>query len=82
MSVYVIADLHLSTNADKSMEVFGKRWQNYIEKLKTLNPVTIPAMSYGKLGTPSISIVFNVNGKRLTISKALANISPTAERTR
>ncbi|MBE7041051.1 MAG: hypothetical protein E7400_03690 [Ruminococcaceae bacterium] len=62
--------------------------KNYIEKIKTMNPVTIPAMSYGKLGTPSISIVFNTNGKRLTISKALcarlmieseATIFPIAE---
>ena len=36
MAVYVIADLHLATaNAEKSMEVFGKRWVNYIEKLKS-----------------------------------------------
>ena len=36
MAVYVIADLHLATaNAEKSMEVFGKRWIDYIEKLRT-----------------------------------------------
>lgn len=36
MSLYVISDLHLSTNKNtgKSMEKFGARWQNYIEKLK------------------------------------------------
>lgn len=34
MSVFVISDLHLSTNADKSMEVFGQRWQNYTERLR------------------------------------------------
>ena len=36
MSVYVIADLHLSTleSTNKSMEVFGRRWQNYITRLK------------------------------------------------
>lgn len=36
MSLYVISDLHLSTNefTGKSMEKFGSRWQNYIEKLK------------------------------------------------
>ncbi len=35
MSVYVIADLHLSINeqTNKSMEKFGARWQNYTEKL-------------------------------------------------
>lgn len=36
MSVFVIADLHLATaNAQKSMEIFGNRWKNYIEKLKS-----------------------------------------------
>ena len=35
MSVFVIADLHLATvNKQKSMEIFGKRWKNYIEKLR------------------------------------------------
>lgn len=36
MSIFVIGDLHLSTNqsTDKSMEVFGRRWQGYTEKLK------------------------------------------------
>ncbi len=35
MSLYVIADLHLSlSDADKSMDVFGRRWTDYIEKLK------------------------------------------------
>ena len=34
MSVYVIADLHLATaDSQKSMEVFGNRWKNYIEKI-------------------------------------------------
>ena len=35
MAVFVIADLHLDTvTYEKSMEVFGNRWQNYIEKIK------------------------------------------------
>ena len=36
MSVFVIGDLHLSTNSDtnKSMEVFGRRWQGYVDKLE------------------------------------------------
>ena len=37
MAVYVIADLHLSTaDSQKSMEVFGNRWKNYIKKFKTI----------------------------------------------
>jgi predicted phosphohydrolase len=36
MSVFTIADLHLSLNAstNKSMDVFGRRWQGYTEKLE------------------------------------------------
>ena len=35
MAVFVMADLHLATaDSQKSMEVFGNRWKNYIEKIK------------------------------------------------
>lgn len=36
MSLFTIADLHLSTLAsmDKSMEVFGERWRGYMARLK------------------------------------------------
>lgn len=34
MSVFVIADLHLATaNSQKSMEIFGNRWKDYINKI-------------------------------------------------
>ena len=37
MSIFTIADLHLSTLAstNKSMEIFGKRWTGYIDKIKS-----------------------------------------------
>ena len=36
MAVYVMSDLHLSTNqkTNKSMEVFGSRWKNYMERIE------------------------------------------------
>lgn len=35
MAVFVISDLHLDTVTNqKSMEIFGNRWQGYIEKIK------------------------------------------------
>lgn len=34
MSIYAIGDLHLSFNTDKPMNVFGKQWDNYEEKIK------------------------------------------------
>ncbi len=37
MSIYAIADLHLSTlsTTDKSMEIFGQRWADYMQRLET-----------------------------------------------
>lgn len=34
MSLYVMADLHLSTSTNKPMDVFGARWTNHMEKIK------------------------------------------------
>lgn len=33
MSLYTIGDLHLSLGCDKPMDVFGGRWNNYVEKI-------------------------------------------------
>ncbi len=33
MAIYTIADTHLSLTTDKPMDIFGSRWENYIEKL-------------------------------------------------
>ena len=33
MSIFVIADLHLSSSTDHPMDVFGSRWQCYTQKL-------------------------------------------------
>ena len=37
MSIFAISDLHLSTlhSTNKSMEVFGRRWTGYLDKLKS-----------------------------------------------
>lgn len=34
MSLFAIADLHLSFSCDKPMDIFGKKWENYSERLK------------------------------------------------
>lgn len=34
MSIYVIADLHLSFNNNKPMNIFGENWNNHEEKIK------------------------------------------------
>ena len=34
MALYALGDLHLAFGADKPMDVFGGRWQGYIDKLR------------------------------------------------
>ena len=34
MALYAIGDLHLSLASDKSMEVFGDGWKNYVHRLE------------------------------------------------
>lgn len=34
MALYAIGDTHLSLNSDKSMEVFGVGWENYVDRLR------------------------------------------------
>ena len=34
MSLFVIGDTHLALGCDKPMDVFGGRWENYVEKLR------------------------------------------------
>ncbi len=52
MAVFVLSDLHLSTNqsTDKSMEVFGGKWQNYMNRIKT---------NWNRLVDPSDTVIVN-----------------------
>ena len=34
MKIYAISDLHISTNTDKPMDVFGGNWVGYLDKIK------------------------------------------------
>jgi predicted phosphohydrolase len=42
MKIYTVSDLHLPGNMDKTMDMFGSRWQGHFEKVKEdwLNKVT------------------------------------------
>ena len=35
MAIYTISDLHLSSNDNKPMTIFGDNWENHHEKIKT-----------------------------------------------
>ena len=34
MALYAIGDLHLSLGSNKPMDVFGGRWEGYVDKLR------------------------------------------------
>ena len=34
MALYAIADLHLPLGIEKPMDIFGKNWENYVERLR------------------------------------------------
>jgi predicted phosphohydrolase len=46
MSVYAISDMHLALSVDKPMDIFGGRWENYMEKLKTMWQMTVSEHDY------------------------------------
>ncbi len=52
MAVFVLSDLHLSTNqnTDKSMEVFGNRWKDYMNRIKN---------NWNRLVTPDDTVIVN-----------------------
>ncbi len=52
MAVFVLSDLHLSTNrdTDKSMEVFGGKWQDYMNRIKN---------NWNRLVAPNDTVIVN-----------------------
>ena len=47
MALYAIGDLHLSLGpADKPMDVFGGRWEGYVDKLREKLRVIGPGLSW------------------------------------
>ena len=68
MSLYTIADLHLSTLAstNKSMEVFGHRWSDYTERLKS---------AWERLVTPNDTVVIPGDVSwALTLDEAVSDL--------
>lgn len=77
MSIYGISDLHLSYGTDKPMNIFGKLWDNYEEKIKenwkkTVNAddiVIIPGdISWGmtlREALPDFKYIHDLPGKKI-----------------
>ena len=80
MAIYAIADLHLPFGINKPMDVFGKAWENYTDKLftnwnnivKAGDTVVIPGdlswATYLEQSYNDFEFINNLNGKKI-ISK-------------
>ena len=77
MSLYVIADLHLSKSTPKPMDIFGSRWDGYMEKIeenwkktvKDEDTVIVPgdiswAMTTDEL-SPDFDFIESLPGKKI-----------------
>lgn len=79
MALYTIADLHLPLGVDKPMDIFGNRWENYIEKLSdnwqsnvTDNDVVVIAgdfswATYLEESFKDFKFLNNLNGKKIIL---------------
>ena len=79
MAIYMLSDPHLSLTADKPMDIFGARWENYIEKLKNNwtetvledDTVVIPGdISWGMTleeAAPDLEFLSALNGQKLIL---------------
>lgn len=56
MALYAIGDLHLSLGTDKPMDVFGGRWEGYLEKLREGFSIVQPGDTTVLLGDLSWAI--------------------------
>ena len=45
MAIYAIADLHLSLNHPKPMDIFGDNWENHADKIKEDKEVVYNSVS-------------------------------------
>lgn len=80
MSIYAISDLHLAMSIDKPMDVFGRRWDNYMQRIEdnwnstvgkddyVLIPGDISWATYLEEAYLDFEFINNLNGKKI-ISK-------------
>lgn len=79
MALYTIADLHLPLGIDKPMDIFGKAWENYVERLadnwqstvKENDLVVLPGdfswATYLEQSTRDFEYLHKLNGKKILL---------------
>ena len=67
MSLYAIGDLHLCLGAYKPMDVFGGRWEGYMDKLREGLSVIAPGDTTVLLGDLQLGTRHRAGGKGLCL---------------
>ncbi len=79
MALYTIADLHLPLGIDKPMDIFGKAWENYVERLEenwqnkvgkddlVVLPGDFSWATYLEQGTKDFEFLHRLNGKKILL---------------
>ncbi len=79
MAIFAISDLHLSLNGEKPMDIFGSKWDNYVEKMANnwnsvvteddlvIIPGDISWAMYLQDTTKDLEYINNLNGKKVLI---------------
>lgn len=79
MSLFAISDLHLPIGVDKPMDVFGREWDNYVERLKenwqsnvgkddiVVMPGDFSWATYLEQAIPDFNFVQQLNGKKIIL---------------
>ena len=79
MALYTIADLHLPLGIDKPMDIFGKAWENYVERLadnwqsvvKKNDVVVLPGdfswATYLEQSVKDFEYLHKLNGKKILL---------------
>ena len=64
MALYAIGDLHLSLSADKPMDVFGSKWENYVERI---------AAAFSELCDDDVIVLAGDTSWGISLDEALAD---------
>ncbi len=79
MALFAIADLHLPLGIDKPMDIFGKKWENYVERLfenwqsivKPEDTVVLPGdfswATYLEESKADFDFLNNLNGRKILL---------------
>ena len=80
MALFAIADLHLPLGINKPMDIFGKRWENYVDRLqenwqnivKPDDTVVLPGdfswATYLEESRADFDFLNNLNGKKILVT--------------